>query len=479
MANKSAMWLVLMLAPSLLAIWTLVGPQPLPTSLLTATFLLCAWLYFRMSPPQPDQATSILDLPKTSDHILTKEEEMKLRGCFPWSIYYLQSVEYRQGGVICHGQLRYLSDRPNPKTNLKPNLKSQKRPTEEAYEIISAKIQAAFGDRFLVLLQESPAAADQNEALSENNASEPKYFFALTPNSYLGQDPQPKILPSLVFAIATVLMTLWVGIKIYRPSQLELSPSSLQSGLVYLLAAIAILAGREIARRFVAARYQVKLSLPYAVPFFPSLGTLGALTFYRSPIPHRRALFDLAIAPTLAGLVLALPMLIWGLVHSAVLPVIVIPASSASFLPFDPKISLLMAAVAQVVTLGRFSHGAIDLHPLAAAGWLGMVITAVGLIPVGNLEGGLITHAVFGQKLSTMVGQIARLLLLMLALLLQPWLLAIALGLFLLRNPKPSALDDVTELGSIKDLVGLLLLVLMGLVFIPVPKFLMPLLGLN
>lgn len=476
MANKSlAMWLVVMIVPSLLAIWTLVGQQPLPTSLLTATFLLCAWLYFRISPSQPDQAISILDLPITSDPILTKEEEMKLRGCFPWSTYYLQSVEYRQGGVICHGQLRYSSDR----TNLNPNLKSKKNPTEVAYEIISTKIQDAFGDRFLVLLQESPAADDQNDALSENNESEPKYFFALTPNSYLAQDPRLKILPSLVFAIATVLMTLWVGIKIYRPAQLELSPSSLQSGLIYLLAAIVILAGREIARRFVAARYQVKLSLPYAVPFFPSLGTLGALTFYRSPIPHRRALFDLAIAPTLAGLVLALPMLIWGLVHSAMMPVILVPASSTSFLPFDPKISLLMAVVAQVVTLGRFSHGEIDLHPLAAAGWLGMVITAVGLIPVGNLEGGLITHAVFGQKLSTMVGQSARLLLLMLALLLQPWLLAIALGLFLLRNPKPAALDDATELGGVKDLLGLLLLVLMLPVFIPVPKFLMPLLGLN
>ena len=474
--HRSIAWLIAIAVPILVSTWTLVLHRSIPNSLLTFLVLSAAWLYFKLVPTDRDLETAILDLPKLSiDPLLTKAEEVELRACFPWNVFYLQSVEYRQGAVICYGQLRY---NPDPKNQLK---KHKSSPTTAAYEIIKTKVHAAFADRFLLLLQSQPEDPDQSETEA---ASEPKYFFAIVPNS----DPaltsaSSNLVPHLILAVAATLTTLWLGIRIAQPSLSELSwagiTSGWQSGLIYLTAAVAIVTAREIARRIVAAHYQVKLTPPLILPFFPALGTLGALSFVRSPVPHRRALFDLAIAPTIAGLILALPILVGGLVLSPSLPVVIVPDSIDSFLPFDPKISISIALVAQIVTLGRFSNSSIDLHPLAAAGWLGLVITAVGLMPVGNLEGGQFVHAIFGQKLAVSVGKVSRLLLLMLAFLIQPWLLSIALGLFLLRSHRQATLDEVTELGMSRDIIGLVMLVLMLAIVLPVPKFLMPLLSLN
>jgi membrane-associated protease RseP (regulator of RpoE activity) len=257
--------------------------------------------------------------------------------------------------------------------------------------------------------------------------------------------------------------------------------SSVQASIPYLSGAIAIFACREFVRDRVAKHYQVQLSLPHFIPFIGSFGCLGALTWLQGTIPHRRALFDLAIVPSIAGLGLSLSLFIWGILQSSSIPAVIgLPSHllAANLLPFDLRSSILMAVVAQAVTGGRFSTGAVDLHPLGLAGCLGIAISAIGLIPLGSLEGGHLVHAMFGARKVAIIGRISRLLLLAISLVARSWVFPFALVLFLLDSDKQPALNEATDLHNWRDALGFLLLALMVLAISPVPKFWLPLVGM-
>ncbi|MFM5946224.1 MAG: site-2 protease family protein, partial [Dolichospermum sp.] len=114
---------------------------------------------------------------------------------------------------------------------------------------------------------------------------------------------------------------------------------------------------------------------------------------------------------------------------------------------------------------------AIDLHPVAVAGFLGLIVTALNLMPVGQLDGGHIVHAMFGQRTAVMIGQIARLSLLILALIREEFLLWAIILLFIPLSDEP-ALNDVTELDNKRDFIGLMSMVLLLLIVLPLPQFL-------
>lgn len=137
---------------------------------------------------------------------------------------------------------------------------------------------------------------------------------------------------------------------------------------------------------------------------------------------------------------------------------------------FNPRSSILFALLAKLALGSQFtSKLALDLHPVAVAGFLGLIVTALNLMPVGQLDGGHIIHAVFGQRMALIIGQIARLLLLILAFTQEAFLVwAIALLFFpLIDEP---ALNDVTELDNGRDVLGLLAMVLLLIIILPVPK---------
>ena len=112
---------------------------------------------------------------------------------------------------------------------------------------------------------------------------------------------------------------------------------------------------------------------------------------------------------------------------------------------------------------------AIDLHPIAIAGWIGLLFSAFNLMPVGQLDGGRMVHAMFGQRTGAAIGQISRLLLLVLAFA-QQHLLLWAILLLLLPATDEPALNDVTELNHTRDAIGLLTLALVLLIILPAPK---------
>lgn len=446
------------------------GPdQPIPPALAIGPFIICPILYWLLiqwgrkelnsqastqtqAPVLETRAATDLTLESSKPRPIDQNEETKLRSCFPWSIYYIQNIEYRPQAVICMGQLR---------TN--PTL---------AYQRIQKNIEAEFGDRFLVVFQEGVSG---------------KPFFALVPNPQASRDGQissqnkiTRPVLALGLLLATLVTTTIVGVRIANNSisstqEIASNPALLLSGLPYALSIMAILGTHELGHYLAARFYKIKATLPYFIPVPFFLGTFGAFIQMRSPVPNRRALFDVSLAGPLSGFVVTLPLLIWGLAHSRVVP---LPPQSAMLNPdaFNPSYSVLVAVLSKL-SLGSAltANQGIDLHPVAIAGFLGLVVTALNLMPVGQLDGGHIVHAMFGQRAGAAIGQIARLLLLGFSLV-QPGFLLWVIFLFFMSVHDQPALDDITELDNGRDFWGLLALGLLVLIILPAPSFITQLL---
>ena len=482
------LWLVMMIPAFAWVSWLLInGSQGNDLSLmlvLLVAFVVSSTLYWVLvqrgrspsaakpavnSPPDPLPA---LAAPVRSPlHPMSREEEASLQTCFPWSIYFLQNIEPRPQALICRGQLR-----TSP---------------EIAYKTVQKNIEANFSDRFLVVFQEGLNG---------------KPFFALVPNPQSKAAPlkeaeeglptsqirsdraAPNRMPERIsrpflaigLLLATLLTTTLAG-AIMSESQPQVQvPQTLAewlTGLPYALALMAILVTHELAHYLMARRHQMRVTLPYLIPVPPAtvfpFGTLGAFIQMRSPIPNRKALFDIGIAGPLAGFIVTVPILLWGLAHSAP-----IPQSEASgllnFSSFKPTASLMIALFSKLA-LGNalMADQALKLHPVAIAGCLGLVLTALNLLPVGSLDGGHIVHAMFGQRVGAAIGRISQLLVFALLLLVQQELLIWAVVLFLMPVVDEAALNDVSDLDNRRDFLGLMALCLLVSIILPAPQAIM------
>ncbi len=208
-------------------------------------------------------------------------------------------------------------------------------------------------------------------------------------------------LHGLLFAITLLSMTV-AGVTIagHGFDWSALSPASLRLGLSFSLPVAAILLAHESGHYFAARRYRVDASPPYFIPFWPDwnlLGTLGAFIRIRSPIFDRRTLFDIGIAGPLAGMAVALPVLFLGVALST-------PAMMAGRPLADQIIvwggtplyfgdSIIMSVARAVAGV----HGTLMLHPVAVAGWVGLLVTSLNLLPLAQFDGGHILYAMSGR----------------------------------------------------------------------------------
>ena len=454
------LWLVIM-APALIwSGWILVSraSKSSPPDWLIIPFLVCPFLYWFLVQLGRKEITSETAETTASDGTepakaklkpalrpIDAVEEASLRDCFPWSIYFLQNLEFRPQAVICRGQLR-----TNP---------------EAAYETIRENVERHFGDRFLVIFQSSLSGQP---------------FFAIVPNPNRQSAENPvknEPLSRPFFALALVLITLFtttiVGSQLAGVTEkiVQSNPSMLTKGLPYAITLMVILAIHESGHYLAAKFHKIRTTLPYFIPVPFFLGTFGAFIQIRSPIPNRRALFDVGIAGPFAGLVATLPFLIWGLYHSTVVP-ISNKSGMLNFESFNPNFSLMMTLLSKL-TLGAAlnSETAINLHPVAVAGYLGLIVTAFNLMPVGQLDGGHIVHAMFGQGASMAIGQVARLCMLLLSFL-EPGFLLWAIILFLTPLNDEPALNDVSELNNWRDALGLVAIGILLAILLPAPRIL-------
>lgn len=256
---------------------------------------------------------------------------------------------------------------------------------------------------------------------------------------------------------------------------------ALLAGAPFTLAMLGILGIHELGHYVAARYYRMDVSLPYFIPFLPfpfGIGTMGAVIRLRSPMTNRKALFDIGLAGPIAGLLVAIPVLAIGLQRS-----LLVPAHALVGAPvFKLGEPLLFKAIARLVLGPIPPNTEIGLSSIAFAGWVGLFVTAMNLLPIGQLDGGHVAYAVWGRghellARTTFVGLIL--------LGAGPWLLnllpgvepvagwsgwlvwALLLSVFGLRHPP--ALDDVTPLGWPRKVLGVLTLLLMLGLITPVP----------
>ncbi len=236
------------------------------------------------------------------------------------------------------------------------------------------------------------------------------------------------------------------------------------AGLSYAVAIMGILGAHEMGHYLACRRYRVPATLPYFIPFPVSLfGTLGAVIRMGGPVYSRRALFDIAAAGPLAGLAVAIPTLVIGLHHSTVVPT----AEGLEGLLVLGEPLLLQWLSAGI--LGPLQAGeSIVLHPVAFAGWAGLFVTALNLIPAGQLDGGHVIYAMFGRgsgRVTVLV--VVGLIGLSAATGFWGWLLFAALIAAFGSHPRTHEEGRPLERG--RFLVGLVLLAVFVVCFTPNP----------
>jgi membrane-associated protease RseP (regulator of RpoE activity) len=240
--------------------------------------------------------------------------------------------------------------------------------------------------------------------------------------------------------------------------------SQIWRGYPYALSLLLILGAHELGHYFAARRHNHAVSLPYFIPMPISiLGTMGAVIRSREPMRNRKVLMDIGAAGPLAGMVFAVPILLIGLATSPV-------AYRLEPGTHGLEGNSILYALAKVVTLGQFyptETQDVFINQMAFAGWLGLLVTALNLIPVGQLDGGHVLYSLFGMRarrafypiIVAMIG---------LALISQVWLFWVILLVLLGRIYAPP-LDDITPLDNRRRGIAIFTLVIFVLVFVPRP----------
>jgi membrane-associated protease RseP (regulator of RpoE activity) len=289
--------------------------------------------------------------------------------------------------------------------------------------------------------------------------------------------------------LATVATTLWAG---YGLSPLAARAPTLANvvagGLPFAASLVAILFTHEMGHYLLARRYGVKATLPYFIPVPFGAGTLGAVIRMRSAIPSRRAVLDIGAAGPLAGLAVAVPLLFVGLGLSEVRHVGLEPASSFVS-PWAMARALLegRAVEAQAAPLYFFGDSALTwaarwlvigelapghdvvLHPVAFAAWLGLLVTALNLVPAGQLDGGHVVYALVGPRRAVLAGRLVALGLLAAGIFWSwNWLIWWFLTRFVIGLRHPPALVEEPLDGRRKAIAWFSLALFLA-TFVPVP----------
>lgn len=285
------------------------------------------------------------------------------------------------------------------------------------------------------------------------------------------EENQGKPWVNLLLFLATLLSVLFIGAANEGGNPLQ-NFSDIWLGLPFAATLMGILTAHELSHYFIGRKYGSPVSLPYFIPLpLNILGTMGAVIVQKGPMRSRKALFDIGAAGPLGGLVVALPLLIVGLLLSNVEP---LPTDQAYFLEGN---SLLYFFTKWVIFGRPLPSGGVDvmLHPVAFAAWAGLLVTSLNLFPIGQLDGGHITYALWGRTAWVIAKVVVALIFawgLVLILLGNPagwtWFVWGMLGLFVgTRHPAP--LNDVTPLNRKRRVMGWIMTALFILTLVPIP----------
>jgi Zn-dependent protease len=318
---------------------------------------------------------------------------------------------------------------------------------------------------------------DVTPLLQENEAGRPTLVLVPGALRRAEEETHSNWLNLLLLGLTIITMT--VAGAAHQGVNLWTEPGKFAVGLPYALALLLILGVHELGHYFAARVHNIKVTLPYFIPVPFALGTFGAFIQMKSLSENRRALFDVGVAGPLAGLVVAIPALFYGLKQSSI-----VLASGAQDLVHGGAgvgSSFLFALIAKLAMGEAVTEGhQIVLTPMAFAGWLGLLVTALNLLPIGQLDGGHIAHALFGRRNAHTIGMVALFSLFLLGLFVWSGLLFWAIIVFFVAGTKSAPpLNDVTKLDKRRVAIGAFAFVLLFLILTPVPHAFYQALGIH
>lgn len=394
--------------------------------------------------PVDPKSDSVLDanlspppLPEKPEAVTLPAEDLKIiQGIFGIDTFFATETIPYQNGAIFRG-----------------NLRGEIEPT---FDRLSKTLHERLGDRYRLFLV-------------ENQDGKPVVVTLPSAN-----DPKPATLTQkllagvlLVATIATCLETsgFLLGFDFYNELGRFWEVAPIASGILTVLGA------HELGHWLMARRHHVRLSFPYFIPTW-QVGSLGAITRFESLLPNRNALFDIAVAGSAAGGIVSLMMLIVGLLLSHEGSLFKIPTQF-----FEG--SILVGALARVVLGSALQQTIVEIHPLTIIGWIGLLVTAINLMPAGQLDGGRIVQAIYGRKIAGWT-TIATVGVLVIASFVNPLALYWAIVILVLqRSLERPSLNELSEPDDTRAALGLLTLFLMVTILLPLTPSLAGRLGIG
>lgn len=255
---------------------------------------------------------------------------------------------------------------------------------------------------------------------------------------------------NIILLVATIGTTFYTGYLL-----LGETASSLVGAALFSVALMSILGAHEMAHKLTANRHGVEASYPY---FIPGLPTFGAVIQQKSLAPNRDALFDLGFSGPIVGFILAVAVSIIGIPWST--PEIVLELPAGIIQP--PILFDFLASFLLKFETPSSGFVLIALHPVAYAGYIGMIVTMLNLMPIGQLDGGHVAHVLLGENVRTVLSVVA-----IVSLLLVAWPMAL-IAYFLSRVRHPDALDAVSPVSRTRKFAAIVLIVVFVLCVAPV-----------
>ena len=330
---------------------------------------------------------------------------------------------------------------------------------ENVFARLSKSLEERLGDRYRLFLVESPEGRPVVIVLPSSN------------------DPQPATLPQNILAITLIVAMIATTLEasgLLLNFDFFSNPERFGEVLPISSGIWTVLAAHELGHWWQAKRHNVRISWPFFIPSW-QIGSFGAITRFESLIPNRTALFDISLAGPAVGGIVSLLMLIVGLVLSHQGSAFQLPAQFFQG-------SILVGTLARIFLGASLQTNLVGVHPLMIVGWLGLVVTALNLMPAGQLDGGRMVQAIYGRKTARRT-TIATLVVLGIVALANPanplilyWAIVI---LFLQRSLERPSLNEITEPNDTRAILALLALFLMVATLIPLTPALAVRLGIG
>ncbi len=410
--------------PLYLGLW-LLGYFP-NVWLLLGLLLLSTWGYVwlgrqvQRTEPAPGREPQSPALPTISP-----EDVQQMQGIFGIETFYATETRLQEGGIVFRGNLRGEPDAVHAR--------------------LTAALQTRCGDRYDLFLTEGPDGRPTVVILPRN----PK----------LGERSPLQWGLAAMLVVVNGITLLGLGDRLGAPLELTVGTAG-------------ILAAREGALRWQAHRYRVRLTPPFLLPS-SQIGSFGAFARVKTPLPSRKALFDLAIAPALTGIGLSLLVLALGLRLTAL---------GQGTVELPPQIfqgSVVVGLLARGLGGKALQVDLLAVHPWVLVGWLGLAISALHLMPAGQLDGGRIVHAIYGRRTA---GWTTLLTLLALGVAATFTPIALYWGgliLILLRDRERPLLEELSELDGDREALGITALFWMLLTLVPLSPLVAERLGIG